>query len=651
MPVVGLGIFEGTIQEIQEALSFGQINAVQLLAKHLHRVNQYDRRGPRLNAIPVINTDVFAHAQASDSYRASANGFIRSDLEGIPCTLKDSYMMIGLTVASGSPAFVNLTASSDAFTISQIRKAGGVVIGKTNMPPMANGGMQRGVYGRAESPYNGDYLMAAFASGSSNGAGASTAASLAVFAMGEETVSSGRSPASNNGLVAADVVVPYARSVGDMFSILDVIATRDEDTRGDFWRGQPFVSLPAVSLVRPERSYHALANSSALIGKRIGVPKMYIGEEDNAAQPVWVNPVVRKLWDQARLTLESLGATVEEVGFPLVTNYETEYPMPATLGDPDLSGPGDLWPYGWDDFLHYVNDTNSVTRLADVDPLKIFPQLPGTLPDRYGNRSESNTAIVEAIASRNGASIYSLPGLESHLTALEARRKRDLESWMNELGLDALVWPSAGDVGRAHAETDEESAAHAWRNGVFFSNGNYAVHQFGVPTVSVAMGVLEESGMPVGLTFASRAYDDNALLGYGYAFEEAHGRRPVPSRTPQLKSDGIPRGCGRKMASTEPPRLTAKATKLCGDVEISGTVDGSKSGGWDSVEVFVDGVSVGPLDMKDGRWSVLCRIAPYDDPLSDVPVRVVNDPDQSLAMIVVVATARNGRSDGKPLYV
>ncbi|KAF6822998.1 amidase [Colletotrichum plurivorum] len=671
VPVVGLSIFEGTIQEIQEALSSGQINAVQLLAKHLHRVAQYDRRGPRLNAIPVINQDVFAHAQASDSYRASANGSIRSDLEGIPCTLKDSYMMIGLTVASGSPAFVNLTASSDAFTVSQIRKAGGVVIGKTNMPPMANGGMQRGVYGRAESPYNGDYLAAAFASGSSNGAGASTAASMAVFAMGEETVSSGRSPASNNGLVAytpsrgvlsirsnwplfpvADVVVPYARSVGDMFSILDVIATRDEDTRGDFWRGQPFVSLPAVSSVRPERSYHALANSSALIGKRIGVPKMYIGEEDNAAQP-------------ARLTLESLGATVEEVGFPLVTNYETapesaawetEYPIPATLGDPDLSGPGDLWSYGWDDFLHYVNETNCVTRLADVDPLKIFPQLPGTLPDRYGNRfgnrSESSTAIVEAISSRNGTSIYSLPGLESHLTALEARRKRDLESWMDELGLDALVWPSAGDVGRADAETNEESAVPAWRNGVFFSNGNYAVRQFGVPTFSVAIGVMEDSGMPVGLTFASRAYDDSALLGYGYAFEEAHGGRPAPSRTPQLDSDGIPPGCGRKMVGTEPPRLTAKTTKLCGDVvEISGTVDGSKSGRVDSVEVFIDGVSVGPLDMKGGRWSVLRRIVPYDDPPSDVPVRVVNDPDQSLAMIVVIATARNGRSDGKLLYV
>lgn len=71
------------------------------------------------------------------------------------------------------------------------------------------------------------------------------------------------------------------------------------------------------------------------------------------------------------------------------------------------------------------------------------------------------------------------------------------------------------------------------------------------------------------------------------------------------------------------------------------------------MDVFIDGFSVGPLDMKDGRWSVLRRVVPYDDidPPSDVSVRVINNPDQSLTMIVIVATARNGRSDGKFLYV
>ena len=159
--------------------------------------------------------------------------------------------------------------------------------------PMANGGMQRGLYGRAESPYNPDYLTAAFASGSSNGSGTATAASFAAFGLGEETWSSGRAPASNNALCAytpsrgiisvrgnwplvptMDVVVPHTRTMADMLEVLDVLVHDDPDTRGDFWRCQPWVSLPSVAQVRPP-SYQELTNGS-LAGKRLGVPAIYI---------------------------------------------------------------------------------------------------------------------------------------------------------------------------------------------------------------------------------------------------------------------------------------------------------------------------------------------------------------------------------------
>jgi amidase len=107
-----------------------------------------------------------------------------------------------MTVASGSPAFQDLVANEDAFTVKRIKEAGAVILGRTNMPPIAAGSMQRGVYGWAESPYNAEYLIAAFASGSSNGSATATASSFGFFGMGEETISSGRSLASNNGLVA-----------------------------------------------------------------------------------------------------------------------------------------------------------------------------------------------------------------------------------------------------------------------------------------------------------------------------------------------------------------------------------------------------------------------------------------------------------------
>ena len=84
-------------------------------------------------------------------------------------------------------------------------------------------------------------------------------------------------------------------------------------------------------------------------------------------------------------------------------------------------------------------------------------------------------------------------------------------------------------VSLENAERDPAAADHAWSNGVFFSNGNYALRHLGIPSVTVAMGVMRDIGMPVGLTFAGRGYDDAALLGYATAFESGEGgslRRP-----------------------------------------------------------------------------------------------------------------------------
>ena len=207
-----------------------------------------------------------------------------------------------MTVASGSPAFADLVARRDAFSIERLRAAGCILIGLTNMPPMANGGMQRGLYGRAESPYNADYLTSAFGSGSSNGSGTATAAIFAAFGLGEETWSSGRAPASNNALCAytpsrgvisvrgnwplvptMDVVVPHTRTMADLLEVLDVIVADDADSRGDFWRTQPWVPIPRASAVRPD-SYPALAEgaASALAGRRFGIPAMYLGEDPDA---------------------------------------------------------------------------------------------------------------------------------------------------------------------------------------------------------------------------------------------------------------------------------------------------------------------------------------------------------------------------------
>ena len=157
---------EATFEDLHHAMASGALSSVEITALYLNRIYAYDRNGIKLESIPVLNPNALQEAARADLLRARGQSL--GKLHGIPFTVKDSYKVKGLTVAAGSPAFATLIANEDAFTVQKIREAGGVLLGKTNMPPLANGGMQRGVYGRAESPYNAAYLTAAWASGSSS---------------------------------------------------------------------------------------------------------------------------------------------------------------------------------------------------------------------------------------------------------------------------------------------------------------------------------------------------------------------------------------------------------------------------------------------------------------------------------------------------
>ena len=563
-------VTEASIAQLRAALESGRTTAVELVNAYLARIDAYD--GPQtataLNAVVVRNPDAVREAEASDARRA--RGETLSPLDGIPYTAKDSYLVKGMTAASGSPAFKDLVAYRDAFTVERLRAAGAICLGKTNMPPMANGGMQRGVYGRAESPYNPDYLTAPFASGSSNGAGTATAASFAAFGLAEETWSSGRGPASNNGLCAytpsrgvisvrgnwpltptMDVVVPYARNMADLLEVLDVIVADDTDTRGDLWRLQPWVPIPKASSVRPA-AYQALAaGAAALAGKRLGVPRMFINADPDAGtsespgiggptgQRIHTRASVIALWENARQALEAAGASVVEVDFPLVSNCEGDRPGAPTVYNRGMVSReflhDELWELsGWafDDFLR-ANGDPKLNRLADVDGPLIFPHDPGTLPNREDDLAAGMDEYVR-MAQRGITPWNEIATLPDGLRGLEKTRQIDLEQWMEQLGLDAVLFPTVADVGPADADVNPASADIAWSNGVWVANGNLAIRHLGVPTVTVPMGVMTDIGMPVGLTFAGRAYDDSALLKLACAYESTGSKRQIPPRTPPL---------------------------------------------------------------------------------------------------------------------
>ena len=570
-----MNVHEASIAELRGALESGATTAVALVDAYLARIAAFDAPGTAtaLNAVVVANPEARAEAAASDARRA--RGATLGPLDGIPYTAKDSYLVRGLTAAAGSPAFASLVAQRDAFTIERLRSGGAICLGLTNMPPMANGGMQRGVYGRAESPYDAAFLTAPFASGSSNGSGTATAASFGAFGLGEETWSSGRGPATNNALCAytpsrgvistrgnwplvptMDVVVPHTRTMSDLLEVLDAIVADDIETRGDFWRTQPWIPIPSASAVRPE-SYPALATdaTASLVGARIGIPRMYINADPDAgsaARPGIGGPTGRRIdtrasviarWESARRDLERAGATVIEVDFPVVSNYEGDRPGAHTIATRGLVSPAylhreivDLSAWAWEDFLQ-ANADPTLHSLAAVDGATIFPHPDGALPDRYTGFDDDIAEYPDWVRANPGAGLADMPELPDGLRGLEETRRRDLEVWMDVLRLDAVVFPAVADVGPADMDVNPASADRGWRNGTWIANGNLAIRHLGIPTVTVPMGLMSDIGMPIGLTFAGRAHDDTRLLRFASAFEAigAPGtRRTPPPRTPAL---------------------------------------------------------------------------------------------------------------------
>lgn len=671
-----INLVNASVKDLLNILDDGFITSVQLVSLYLHRIGYYDCRGPSLNSVCVLNPNVFEDAQESDIYRA--NGHPPRALEGIPFTVKDSFKVKGMTVAAGSPAFKNLVASDDAAIVSLLRKAGAILIGKTNMPPMADGGGQRGLYGRAESPYNINYSTTAYASGSSNGCGTSTAACFAAFGLAGETVSSGRAPASNNALVGyspsrglipnrgqwplyptCDVIVPHTRSMEDLFTLLDVIVADDSDAAEgiDFWRNQQFVPIPKASDFRPV-SFHSLEDPYSLIGKRIAVPKCFIGCP--SAKPFHVcTEAVQRLWEETRVTLESLGATVIESDLPFLEQY-TQQSFPGQSCN--VPGMPSKWTgiercqmiaTAWDNFLRSNGDSNCAS-LSEANPDEIHPHIaPMDDPINF-TETQNQVRYSDMIdfVKKGPSSIYAFPDTEEAVRSLENMRKRDLEEWMDLNNFDLLVFPTNGDVAHANCDEELEPMVHALQDGVKYSNGGRALKHCGIPCITIPMGTIKSNQMPVGVTFASKAYSDNDLLRYAWAYETATQARTTPSLTPPLPTDIISlckaTYSGPRQARPVLDITTVKCEQVeglkqnvCRHVSMKGTVLSSNPE-YEvcSLQIFVNGeeYSVDHFEDENWRWgATISRPKRYErfPEIGKVPK------DQFL--IVVIASLSNGR--------
>ena len=218
---------------------------------------------------------------------------------------------------------------------------------------------------------------------------------------------------------------------------------------------------------------------------------------------------------------------------------------------------------------------------------------------------------------------------------------------MDERQIDVVVFPANGDVGKADLEYNEESARHALQNGVKYSNGNRALRHMGVPTVSVTMGLMATSKMPLNLTFAGKHAQDSELLKYAYAFESATKHRSRPLVTPELDTDRFgerapqeePTGSGSIALQVE-PSLSGKSLTLEGRLETTEHFE---------VEAFIDGQAVPSesIQRSGGSFSIHTETIPFhpSKPLYGGVGRVVNN------FNVVILARCQGKVAGQLLMV
>ena len=291
--------------DLSRLIQSKEVSPVEATEAYLDRIGSLDHR---FNSyLTVMREQALADARQAEEDIAS--GQHKGPMHGVPVAVKDQFWSRGVRSTGGSRILADFVPDEDATVIANLRKAGAVVLGKTNMTEFAITGFSHR-YATPRNPWNTD----SYTGGSSSGSGAATAAYLCATSLGEDTGGSIRFPATWCGLVglrpswglvsrygvmrgvwSMDTVGPISRTVEDAAITLGAIAGHDPKDR--------------YSSRAPVPDYRQ-ALGSDLNGLKIGVITEFMDSD-------LVEPEVRQTVSDSFATLGELGATVEEVSVPL----------------------------------------------------------------------------------------------------------------------------------------------------------------------------------------------------------------------------------------------------------------------------------------------------------------------------------------------
>ena len=493
---------EVSIAWLQEKMEQKQYSSRAITELYLARIAAIDKAGPTLNSVIELNKDALRIADEMDKERAA--GKVRGPMHGIPVLVKDNIDTgDGMLTTAGSIALGDNQVKEDAFIIKQLRAAGAVILGKTNLSEWANfrsshstsAWSSRG--GQTKNPY----ILDRNPSGSSAGSGSAVAANLCAVAIGTETDGSVVSPASVNGLVGIKPTVGLLSRTG----IIPISVT--QDTAGPMTRNVADAAVllsalvgvdsldnyTAASLGKFHTDYTGFLDKDGLKGKRLGVEKSAFKQTE---------PMV-KLLNEAIEVLRSKGAVVTEIDLYKELNGQGNAEFSVLL-------------YEFKDGLnHYLSRANSkIKTLADVIAY---------------NKAHEDKAMpffkqetLELAQSKGGLQS------KEYLDALQKSHQGTrvvIDKVMKANQLDAIIGPTNGFavcIDLVNGDYD---------NGFSFSS---PAAKAGYPHITVPMGSWHD--LPMGISFFAGPYSEPELIKMAYAYEQASKKRTPPKFLPNLFS-------------------------------------------------------------------------------------------------------------------
>jgi Asp-tRNA(Asn)/Glu-tRNA(Gln) amidotransferase A subunit family amidase len=488
---------EATISTIRAAFASGQLTCAQLTRLYLDRIDAYNLKGPSLHAIITVNPRAMETAADMDrQYRANPAGV--GTLHCIPLVLKDNFNTADMPTTAGNVSMKDSRPAADAFTVGKLRRAGALILAKTNLQEFARGGMSKSsLGGQVLNPYD----LTRTPGGSSGGTGAAVASNLALAGTGSDTGQSIRSPSSANNLVGVrptrglvsrnglipnsqtqDEVGPLARTATDAALILDVMAGYD-----------PADPITAFGRGRQPASFTHLLHANAFEGARIGAMTNLFGKDERHRD-------VNAAMDAVITRMEGLGAKV--VRFPL-PEYDQLLPALAT-----------------DSYEARTVMERYFATLPSNSPIKSFGALIAAKTSAVQKTLEAEYAIADGMNSLE----YKDRMLNRDKLRLAVMNK------MAELNLDAILYPHQKVLVVPVTAAEQLERNGPLSNGTGFPAVTFQAG-FSAPTATAPLGV------PIGAELLGLDFTEDKLLSYAYALEQAANPRKPPQSTPRLPGE------------------------------------------------------------------------------------------------------------------